>query len=59
MEDESRINKVIKKTGSVTGMSLDSVDVTVKDKDVNCYVSEDIPLHCILHEMKGSFSGLC
>lgn len=60
-EDRNRINKLIKKAGSVIVLSLDSVD-TILDKRMRTKVrtvlsSKDHPLHSVFNGLKSSFSN--
>lgn len=60
-EDRNRINKLIKKAGSVVGLSLDSVDIILNKRmttKLRTVLSlTDHPLRSIFNELKSSFSG--
>lgn len=61
MDDKNRINKMIRKAGSVMGFTPDSLEVIVekrtraKLKMILCY--EGHPQNCIFSGLKSSFSG--
>uniref|UniRef100_A0A1A8MF94 Reverse transcriptase domain-containing protein n=1 Tax=Nothobranchius pienaari TaxID=704102 RepID=A0A1A8MF94_9TELE len=60
-EDKNRINKMIKKSGSVVGQRLDSFDMIIdkrmKRKLKTVMSLEDHPLHQIFKDLGSSFSG--
>lgn len=60
VEDRNRINKLIKKSSSIIGLSLDSMDI-ILDKRMRAKVQtvlalKDHPLHSIFSGLKSSFS---
>ena len=60
VEDKNRINKLIKRAGSVIGLTPDALEVTVekrmRSKVKMVLLFEGHPLHCVFKGLTSSFS---